>query len=82
MRIGRVSVGAVEGWVWGPAASLCKGKGRRKGANWVLPSAVQGANSSLPWLSCSCDVLPNPWQGFAYLFMILLQSTLIFGVCI
>lgn len=62
------------------------GKGRRSRASGVLPGAAQGANisgdSNLPRLSCSRDLLLNPWQGslFAYLFIILLRSLLIFGV--
>lgn len=79
-------MGLAEGWLRSPAPGLCWGKGGRSGASGVLPGAAQGANisgdSSLPQLSCSHDLLLNPWQGslFAYLFMILLQSLLIFGV--
>lgn len=58
------------------------GKARRTGANWVLPSLVQGANSirvdsKLPQLTSSLIIYclrlgKGPF--FAYLFVILLQT--------
>lgn len=63
-------------------------KARRTGANWVLPSVVQGANSisgdsKLPRLT-SCLIIYCLLLGkgplFAYSFMILLQNLLILEI--
>lgn len=82
-------MGAAEGWVWGPSSPApAWGKARRTGANWVLSSTVQAANSvtgdsKLPRLSSSHIIyclLLGKGPLFAYLFMISLKKLLILEI--